>query len=326
MNSASSDPDVTSAATAWPALRSLLFVPGNKPSWTRSAVNAGADAVILDLEDAVPVTGKAAARDAVVEVLASWRGEVPIFVRVNPLTGIESIAELRAIVQPQVAGVVLPKVSSRADIVLADRLIGWCEAERGLPPKSVALVPLLETPQALWDAHGIARTADRIAYLGALTARGGDVERSVGFRWTEEGTETLALRSLVLLAARAAGTHNPVSGLWTDIENTSGLQQFAEATRQIGYEGMLAIHPSHIAIINRAFTLGEHDIDRYQRIVAAFADGSAAGSGAVVVDGTMVDEAMAVTARQRLDGASLPDNHSRLPSTDSRSTEPPRKP
>jgi len=297
---ASSEPEARTSAPARPLLRSLLFVPATKPSWVESAIEAGADAIILDLEDAVPADSKADARQAAAEIVSGWQSEARLFVRVNPLTGIGSIDELRSVVGPRLSGVMLPKVSCRADVVLADRLLGWCEAELGLAAGTVALVPLLETPAALWDAHGIARTAGRVAYLGAVTSRGGDIERSVGFRWTPEGTETLVFRSSVLLAARAAGVHNPVSGLWTDLRDSAGLQRFAELTRQIGYAGMLAIHPSQVAIINRAFTLSDQDIERYQRIIAAVENGSANGSGAVLVDGVMVDEAMAITARAEL--------------------------
>ena len=302
MHAASSEPGAQSAGTPPPrrALRSLLFVPGTRLAWVDSAVAAGADAIILDLEDSVPAADKRAAREAVAGLLAGWHSDAAIFVRINPLRQLDTVDELRTIIGPSLAGVMVPKVTGRDDVILADRLLCWCEAEQGLPAGSIALVPLLETAPALWDAYGIAREADRVAYMGAIAARGGDVERAVGYRWTPEGTETLALRSSVLLAARAAGVHNPVSGLWTDVQDIGGLQRFAEQTRQIGYEGMLAIHPSHIAIINQAFTLTDREIDRYQRIIRAVEEGRSHGRSAVVVDGAMVDEAMVVTVRTAL--------------------------
>ncbi|MBW8820108.1 MAG: HpcH/HpaI aldolase/citrate lyase family protein, partial [Streptomyces sp.] len=245
--------EVDTAAADRPPLRSLLFVPGSRTDWLPKARVAGADAAILDLEDAVPAAGKLAARAKVADALAQaatepagHAGRMALFVRVNPLDGWTGAEELRAVVRPGLAGVVLPKVGSAQDVRLADRLLGWCEREQGLPPGRVALVPLLETARGLREAYDIARAASRIAYLGALTAPGGDVERAVGYRWSPEGTETLPLRSRVLLDARAAGVPHPVSGLWTRITDLPGLRAFAEQNRSLGYEGMMAIHPSHV--------------------------------------------------------------------------------
>ncbi|MEV6151467.1 hypothetical protein AB0L53_14085 [Nonomuraea sp. NPDC052129] len=104
----------------------------------------------------------------------------------------------------------------------ADRLLGRCEREHGLPPGHLALIPLLETACALREAYDIARAAARVAYLGADTAPGGHVERAVGYRWTPEETETLGLRSRVLLDVRAGGMPNPVVSLWTRVADFRG--------------------------------------------------------------------------------------------------------
>lgn len=302
MTAASSErgrPGAESAAPR-PPLRSLLFVPGNRTQWLQPAVASGTDAIVLDLEDAVPPAAKQAAREAVASAVAGWQHPVPLFVRISSLAGPSALADLRAVVTKNLAGVLVPKISARADVIVADRLLDWCESENGLQRGTVALIPLLETASALWDAHGIASSAHRIAYLGALTVAGGDVERAVGFRWTPEGTETLALRSSVLLAARAAGTPNPVTGVWAALDDLAGLKRFADESRRIGYEGMFAIHPSQVGIINRAFTPTEAELARYQQIIDAVEAGRAVGRGTAVVDGSMVDEAMAVTARHVL--------------------------
>lgn len=174
-------------------LRSLLFVPGTRTDWLPKARAAGADAAVLDLEDAVPAADKLAARAQVADALAraaaappEQPGRMALFVRVNPLDDWAGAEELRAVVRPGLAGIVLPKVRSAQDVRLADRLLGWCEQEQGMPPGRVALVPLLETARGLREAYDIARAASRIAYLGALTAPGGDVERAVGYRWSPE--------------------------------------------------------------------------------------------------------------------------------------------
>jgi citrate lyase subunit beta/citryl-CoA lyase len=152
----------------------------------------------------------------------------------------------------------------------------------------------------LRDAYDIAGASERTAYLGALTAPGGDVERAVGYRWSPDGTETLALRSRVLLDVRAAGSQNPVTGLWTRIADLDGLRAFAEQCRGLGYEGMMAIHPAHVPVINDVFSPAPDELLRLARLVATVEAAQAHGRGAVSFDGEMVDEAMAATARRVL--------------------------
>jgi citrate lyase subunit beta/citryl-CoA lyase len=283
-----------------PKLRSLLFVPGNKVEWLAKAEAAGADAAVLDLEDAVPESGKAAARERVAEAVANASGTMAIFVRINPLDRWAAAEDLRAVARPGLAGVLLPKTRGPEDVVLADRMLTWCEREHGMPEGRVALVPLLESAAALRGAYEIGRAAPRVAYLGAVTGKGGDVERAVGYRWSPSGTETLELRSRVLLDVRAAGVPCPVAGLWTAIGDLDGLRAFAEQNRSLGYEGMLAIHPSHVPVINEVFSPGPEELDRYARLVAAVEAAQARGAGAIVFEGEMVDEAMAARARAAL--------------------------
>ncbi|MFE3827685.1 HpcH/HpaI aldolase/citrate lyase family protein [Streptomyces sp. NPDC059092] len=291
-------------APARPPLRSLLFVPGTRTDRLPKARAAGADAVILDLEDAVPHDGKASARDQVAEAVARAAedpGGPRLFVRVNPLDGWAAAEELRAVARPGLSGIVLPKVDGAHDVRNADRLLGWCERERGLPPGTIALVPLLETARGLRDAHDCAAAADRVAYLGAITGEGGDVERAVGYRWSPRGTETHALRSRVLLDVRAAGAPHPVAGLWTRIGDLEALRSFAEQNRSLGYTGMMAIHPSHVPVINDVFSPHPDELARAARLMAALEEAQARGAGAATFEGAMVDEAMAATARLLLE-------------------------
>jgi citrate lyase subunit beta/citryl-CoA lyase len=283
-----------------PPLRSLLFVPGTRTEWLAKAAAAGADAAILDLEDAVPQAGKAIARARVAEAVAGATGDLALLVRINPLDGWAAAEDLRAIAHARLAGVVLPKVADEGDVRLADRLLSWCEREHGLPQGHIALVPLLESAAALHAAYDIGRAAPRIAYLGAVTGKGGDVERAVGYRWSAEGAETLALRSRVLLDVRAAGAPCPIAGLWTNIADLEGLRAFAEQNRSLGYEGMMAIHPSHVPVINEVFSPTPEELARYARMIAAVEEAQRHGAGAITFEGEMVDEAMAARARTAL--------------------------
>jgi citrate lyase subunit beta/citryl-CoA lyase len=290
-------------------LRSLLFVPGSRTAWLPKAEAAGADAAILDLEDAVPGDGKTAALDAVTRAIdqaaaqAPTGGRMRLFVRINALdrtAGWQAADELRAVARPGLYGIVLPKVAHADDVRAADRMLAWCERHHGLPEGHFTLVPLLETARGLREAYDIGRAADRVAHLGALTAPGGDVERAVGYRWSPEGDETRELRARVLLDARAADRPHPVAGLWADLADLAGLRRFAEQNRALGYEGMAVIHPSHVAVVNEVFSPGPDELARCARLIAAVEEAQARGAGAVRFEGRMVDEAMAATARRTL--------------------------
>ncbi|MFC3999079.1 HpcH/HpaI aldolase/citrate lyase family protein [Nocardiopsis sediminis] len=298
------------AAAATP-IRSLLFVPGNRPDRVPKALESGADAVIIDLEDAVPERGKEAARRDTVAAIAATAAAGPggpaLFVRVNALEDWAGAEDVRAVAAPGLAGVVVPKVGGPADVALAARLLDWSEAEAGLPRGGLAIVPLLETAAGLRRAYEVGLASRRVMCLGALSARDGDIQRAVGFRWSPEGTETLELRSRVLLDARAAGTPNPVSGLWTAIRDLDGLRRFAEQNRALGYAGMMAIHPAHVPVINEVFAPTAADLDRDRRLVAEMERAQAAGEGAVVFEGVMIDEAMLASARTRLARHGAPD-------------------
>jgi len=291
---------VSSDRPTRPPLRSLLFVPGTRTEWLPKAVAAGADAVILDLEDAVPPQHRAEARDRVAAAVREAAGDPALFVRINPLDSWEAADELRDVIGPNLAGVVLPKVADVRDVELADRLITFGERRHGLPDGAIALIPLLETANALRSAYPIAAAVPRVEYLGAVTAPGGDVESAIGYRWTPGGAETAELRSRVLVDARAAGVRHPVSGLWTRVGDLDGLRAYALHNRALGYTGMMAIHPTHIPVINEVFTAGPEDLARFDRLLEAYERAKAAGHGAVVFEGDMVDEAMAAGARRRL--------------------------
>jgi len=284
-------------------LRSLLFVPGSRTDWLPKAEAAGADAAILDLEDAVPEDGKAAALDAVTRAIDRATSRMRLFVRINALdraAGWQAADELRAVARPGLYGIVLPKVAHADEVRAADRMLAWCERHHGLPDGHFALVPLLETARGLREAYAIGRAADRVAHLGALTGPGGDVERAVGYRWSPDGDETRDLRARVLLDARAADCPHPVAGLWTDIADLDGLRRFAGQNRALGYEGMAVIHPSHVPVVNEAFSPGPDELARCARLIAAVEEAQARGAGAVRFEGRMVDEAMAATARHTL--------------------------
>lgn len=283
-------------------IRSILFVPGNKESWMRNALGYAADALIFDLDDAVPVALREAARASVRSVLESAPAGRPLrFVRVGDLESGELVRDLRGVVCRGLSGVLLPHVRDAASVVAADVAITAIERERGLESGSLIMMPLLETAEAVRTARAVALASPRVAYMGAGVSARGDIARAVGYRWTPAGLETLYFRAKVLLEMRAAGIAYPISGLWGKIEDLDGLVAFAEQTRDLGYTGMMAIHPSHLEIINRIFTPSAEEIAGWRRQIERMASAQRSGEGAIRHEGELLDEAHIKTARQSLE-------------------------
>ena len=283
-------------------LRSMLFVPGNKPAWMEKALGYGADGLIFDLEDAVPVTDKVAARAMVAEALTQFHDRGPVLtVRINALDTGLSGDDLDAIVGPGLDAVVAPKVETPNDIAVLDALLSQCERRAGLAPGQVEIYPTLETAKGVYHAYPIATGSARVPTLAVAASPGGDSARSLGYVWSKEGTETLYMRSKVLLDARAAGIAYPLAATWFDIADLHGLRQDVQLNRQLGYTGQILIHPSHVPIVNERFTPTADDIAYHQGLLAAMEEAERQGTAAVTYEGVMVDLAMAKTSRQLLD-------------------------
>jgi citrate lyase subunit beta / citryl-CoA lyase len=285
-------------------LRSVLFVPGHRQRWIEPARASGADGIIFDLEDAVPLPDIKAARAVVREAIETHGNSGPaLIVRVGP-AGSEALdADLDAVVYPGLAGIAVPLVSTPEEIKAVDRRLDELEAERGMPVGSTVVWPIIETAMAARFSFEIATASDRVAYMGGGTSRQGDIARSIGFRWSPEGSETMVLRSWVLLNVRAAGVPFPISGMWSVIDDFDGLRAFAEQSRSLGYAGLMAIHPTHIAIINEVFTPTVEEIERWQEVIRVMREAQANGVGAIRMYGQLVDEADIKTAEVGLEHA-----------------------
>jgi citrate lyase subunit beta/citryl-CoA lyase len=280
--------------------RSILFVPGHKPAWIDKALAAGADCLVLDLEDSVPADLKAGARQTVADSIAAIRAKdrsVGVFVRVNPLDTRMTGADLEAVVVPGLTGVFVPKISTATDVLRFDALLDHFEERNGV--RGLEYIVPVEMIGAIQNAREIALASPRVGAMIGPTAEHADIARAVGYQWTPEGEETLYLRSRILLACREAGIH-PLTGLWERLEDLAGLKAFAEKGRQLGFRGMIAIHPSHVATVNEAFTASAADIEFHEGLVAAYEKAAAAGDGAVRYRGVHIDKAHADTAREWL--------------------------
>ena len=266
-------------------LRSLLFVPGDRPERIAKALGLDADALILDLEDAVAASAKAAARAAVAAALAQPRGK-PLLVRVNPLDSAFIDADLAALAANPPDGLVLPKAEGAASVAaLAARL--------DLPILPVAT----ETPFALFQLGGYRAVAARL--LG-LTWGAEDLPAAIGAVSREEDGRYTApfevVRSLALFGAHAAGVP-AIETIFPDFGDAAGLAAYAARGRRDGFTGMMAIHPAQLAVINAAFTPSEAEVAHARAVIALFAANP--GAGALSLDGRMVD-APHLSAAQRL--------------------------
>lgn len=271
--------------------RSLLFVPGHKPAWAEKALKAGPDAVVLDLEDAVPEGLKRSARAQVAESIAHLRSlseDIGILVRPNALSTRLSGGDLEAVVVPGLTGLFVPKVEQASDVLQYDALVDHFELRNGV--QRLEYVVPVETVPAIQNCRSIALASPRVGAMIGPTARHADIAREVGFEWTPEGLETLYLRSRILLACREAGLH-ALTGLWEDLTDLDGLRAFGVHGRQLGFRGMIAIHPSHVAVVNDVFSPSAADIDFYRGLVAAYRAAAQQGEGALRYRGVHIDKA-----------------------------------
>jgi citrate lyase subunit beta/citryl-CoA lyase len=273
--------------------RSFLFVPGDRPDRFAKAAASGADALILDLEDAVAADGKVRARAAVADWLAS-AADVVRFVRINPVDGALALADLDALAGTRPNGIVLPKAEGAASVARLDTLL----LERGLA--DVPLLPIAtETPAAIFQLGSYAPVAHRLA---GLTWGAEDLPAAIGAATSREadGSYTAPYelaRSLTLFGAATAGVA-AIDTVYPAIRDEAGLAAYAAKAARDGFTGMLAIHPAQISTIHAAFTPDAQAIRRAQDIVDAFA--AAPGAGALQVGGRMVDAPHLKQARQLL--------------------------
>lgn len=269
-------------------LRSLLFVPGDRPDRIEKALGSGADALILDLEDSVAPEAKPAAREAVAAFLRRER-TLPLYVRVNPLDGGLAPADLAAILPAQPDGIVLPKAEGAASVEALVRL-----------DVAVPILPIAtETPAAIFALGAYASVADRLA---GLTWGAEDLPAAIGAATSREvdGSYTppyQLARSLTLFGAHAASVP-AIETVYPDFRDLDGLAAYAARGARDGFAGMMAIHPAQVPVINAAFTPSAEAVAHARRVVALFAANP--GAGALSLDGRMVDAPHLKSARALL--------------------------
>ena len=280
-----------------PVWRSMLYVPATSEKFIEKAHERGADAIKIDLEDAVAPAEKPRARTLVRSAakVVAQRG-ADVLVRINrPLR--MAVDDLEASVWPEVQGLVLPKVESSDHIGFLTEIITELEEERGMQRGHIKLMALIETPRGYSNVRDIARSSHR---LSAIALGQEDFSAEMGMV-EPEGMSLLSYYQTVQVAAREAGIL-PI-GYPGSIAEFTDLELFksnALAARKLGFDGGACIHPKQVPILNEAFTPTDEEIDRSERMVAAYDAAMAAGDGAVAFEGKMIDVPVVARAERIL--------------------------
>ncbi len=281
----------------------LLFVPADSERKLAKAADSGADALILDLEDAVAPERKPAARELARAFLQSPRSAASarLWVRINALNTADSRLDLAAIVDAGPCGLMVPKVDHPAALAALSEDLSTREAQAGIGPGTTRLIPLLESPGAILTAAGYLQT--RLQRLSGVTWGAEDLAAALGVRSSRDadGEWNFALRSArlqCLLVARALSV-DAIETVTTDFKNLDALRAECLRARAAGFTGKLAIHPDQVGVINDAFQPSPAELQHARRVIAAFE--KVPGAGAVALDGTMLD-IVHLQAAQRLVG------------------------
>ena len=275
--------------------RTFLFAPGNHPRKVEKVFDAGADAVILDLEDAVAISEKPATRAVVVEALQKPR-RCRGYVRVNALDTDFCFEDIDAVVAEGVDGIILPKVERAADLQMVDWMMTGLEQRRGLNPGGIDLVPIIETGRGIADVRAIAGAG--IARMKRLSFGAGDYTRDMGMEWTLEEAELAPYQAEVVLASRINDLEPPLDTVFIHIREEAAFARSCARVKNMGFQGKLCIHPGQIAAANAAFTPTAEETAFARKVIAEFAKAEAAGSASIQIDGYFVDYPIVVKAER----------------------------
>lgn len=280
-------------------MRSLLYVPGISEQMILKARDSAADGLILDLEDAIAPDRKLEARATVVRLLGEVDfGAKEIFVRINALATEWGLEDARAVVAVGAPGLVIPKCES-LEAVTTVAPVMQSKYHQPIGGQTRKLLCLIETPRGVFASREIAESNELVAGLMFGAA---DLARELGAVLSEDENEVLFARSHVLLASRAAGIAAYDAPHFA-IDDLEGLRRRCVAARNLGYDGKMAIHPSHLEIINEVFAPTAEQIAEAERVIAAMAAAQAEGRGVIRLNGKMIDQVHLAAARKVLERA-----------------------
>lgn len=286
-------------------IRTALFVPGTRLDRVRKALDSSADAVIIDLEDAVPLSRKSEIRQEVARFLNEM-GDPKIMVRVNGPDTPFFADDIAQIATATLLTIMVPKVESAEDIAAVHQRLLQAEKENGLVSGQIAIIGLIETAKAVDDISHIVRTRTDPQRLRTVAFGAADYTTDLGIEITRDGAELLYARSRLPIACRAAGLEPPLdTPFMIDLKDLAALEADALRAKQLGFQGKLCIHPNQIARVNRIFSPKPEEIRQARRVIEAFEEAEAAGQGAIQLDGKFVDYPVVARARRILELAAM---------------------
>ncbi len=275
--------------------RTILFIPGNDPGKLQSAGIYRSDCLVFDLEDAVSVNEKDAARILVRHAIMDIEYPSEIGVRINGLDTPYGHADLETVLPAKPEFIRLPKAEKVEDIHELDQIIGDAEAQYGFQTGAIKIMLTIETAKGILNAYHLATASPRIVGIGMGAE---DLVADLKGIRTRDGQELLFAKSQLLYAARAAGIQ-AIDNVFSDIHDEEGFRNDTRLGRILGYDGKSVIHPNHIPIVHEIYTPSEKEIEHAQNVIAAYQEALQKKSGVIAFNGKMIDGPI-VTRAQRI--------------------------
>ena len=279
-------------------LRTALFVPGNRPDRVDKAVKTSADAVIIDLEDAVALTEKEASRSKVRDKILE-HAERKIIVRVNSLDSPFFQGDLAEVVTGNLVCLMVPKVESAAHVREINENLLKIEKEKGMVQGTVSIIPLIESAGAVQNIFQIATEKTEPSRIYCVAFGAADYTLDMGIEITKGGAELSYPRARIAVASRAAGIEPPLdTPFMMDLKDMEALKVDAGRAKQLGFQGKLCIHPNQIEPCHAIFSPTKEEILYAERVVKVFEEAEKEGSAAIQLDGKFIDYAVVERARR----------------------------
>jgi citrate lyase subunit beta/citryl-CoA lyase len=284
-------------------IRTALFAPGINQKVMTKALTAPVDAVILDLEDSVPINMKAQAREMVkqtiLEAHQNKNDHQPyIMVRVNAADTGMLEDDIEQICVAGLGMVFIPKAEHVADIQKASQQIDTLELSRGI--RDIAIGLQIESALGVYHCYELLKSSPRVQLSSLGTAQDGDLQNSLGCGWSVDGPEMLYARSKVLLDSRAAGNVTPIDGVFADLQDEASLFAESSLSAKLGYVGRTIIHPKQIEMVKKAYGIAPSVLAYYEQVVREFEVAEKDGIAAITIAGKLVDYAMYRQAKRIL--------------------------